>query len=125
MNPHYNPYSDLNSPHSPGSDNNNYPPLGHHNGHSTLSQMDGHHQGFHHINNNGTNVKHCAGCGGKLNFFSSILTCPSCVHLSFVQERIFMKFKQKIAFFLPHSPPQSPRFIACIKHFHFHISQVK
>lgn len=65
MNPHYNPYTDLNSPHSPGSDNNNYPPLSHHNGHSTLSQMDGHHhQSFHHMNNNGT-MKHCAGCGGE------------------------------------------------------------
>lgn len=69
MNPHYNPYSDLNSPHSPGSDNNNYPPLSHHNGHSTLSQMDGHHhQSFHHMNNNGT-MKHCAGCGGEYSLF--------------------------------------------------------
>jgi len=67
MNPHYHPYSDLSSPHHPPSpDNNNYHgPLSHHNGHSTLSQMDGHHQGFHHMNNNGT-VKHCAGCGGEL-----------------------------------------------------------
>src|SRR5690349_7335180 len=64
MNPHYHPYSDLSSPHSPSPDNNNYPPLSHHNGHSTLSQMDGHHQGFHHMN--GT-MKSCTGCGGEIH----------------------------------------------------------
>lgn len=71
MNPHYNPYTDLNSPHSPGSDN--YPSLSHHNGH-TLSQMDGHHQSFHHMNNNNGTLKHCAGCGGKefIIIFSTI-----------------------------------------------------
>ena len=34
--------------------------------HNTLSQMDGHHPGFQHMNNNGT-MKHCAGCGGKFS----------------------------------------------------------
>jgi hypothetical protein len=64
MNPHYHPYSDMSSPHPPSPDNN-YPPLGHHNGHSgPLSQMDSHHPGFHQMNNGGQ-PKHCAGCGSE------------------------------------------------------------
>lgn len=81
MNPHYNPYADLNSPHSPGSDN--YPPLSHHNGHSTLSQMDGHHQGFHHMNNNGGAMKHCAGCGGEY-FMTIFLYIKRKIHTFFL-----------------------------------------
>ncbi|CAO1309348.1 unnamed protein product [Diamesa serratosioi] len=89
MNNHYHPYSDMTSPHhTPSPDNNNYHPMNHHNGHNTLSQMDGHHPGFQHMNNNGT-MKHCAGCGGKImeRFFlhaldrywhNSCLKCSCC-----------------------------------------------
>ncbi|ETN65284.1 hypothetical protein AND_002951 [Anopheles darlingi] len=107
MNPHYHPYSDLSSPHSPSPDNaGSYAQLTpHHNGHgggggggggggngpnNMVSQMDGQ-QGFHQMNsgNGGGPVKHCAGCGGKITerFFlhaldrywhNSCLKCSCC-----------------------------------------------
>lgn len=73
MNPHYHPYSDLSSPHSPSPDNNSYSQLtSHHNGHGggggggggPMQQMDGQ-QNFHQMNNNSGPIKHCAGCGRK------------------------------------------------------------
>lgn len=64
MNPHYNPYADLSSPHPPSPDNNNYATgmgIGgvHHNGHGTILQQ----QGFHQLSNNSSSMNKCAGCG--------------------------------------------------------------
>lgn len=72
MNPHYHPYAELSSPHPPSPDNNNYPSHGHHNGHGpAMNLIEGHHQGFHQMNNNHL-MKHCAGCSGK--YFISYLS---------------------------------------------------
>ncbi len=73
MNPHYHRYAELSSPHPPSPDNNNYPQMGggghHHNGHGpTMNPIEGHQQGFHHINNNNLPIKQCAGCAGNLIF---------------------------------------------------------
>ncbi|BES88491.1 LIM domain only 4 [Nesidiocoris tenuis] len=87
MNPHYHPYTELPSPHSPppdGAYSNGHhvmggggPPHEHH--HHPVAgpfppHIHHHHQHQHHINNNNNNnttgttggVKVCAGCGGKI-----------------------------------------------------------
>lgn len=74
MNPHYHRYAELSSPHPPSPDNNNYPQMGggghHHNGHGpTMNPIEGHQQGFHHLNNNNLPIKQCAGCAGNVNTF--------------------------------------------------------
>ncbi|CAH1391810.1 unnamed protein product [Nezara viridula] len=58
MNPHYHPYSELPSPHSPPPDAGGYA-----NGHHVEHHFPHHHH-HHHGNNGG--VKVCAGCGGKI-----------------------------------------------------------
>lgn len=71
MNPHYLPYADLSSPHSPSPDNNNYSmAMGiggglHHNGHGAIMQQ----QGFHQLNNNSPLMNKCAGCGCEYIIF--------------------------------------------------------
>lgn len=86
MNPHYHPYTELSSPHSPPPDGASYGGMS--NGH-VMSHQGGHpafptppphqhhplhhHHHHHHMNNNTNSnnqncatVKVCAGCGGKI-----------------------------------------------------------
>ncbi|XP_077284782.1 LIM domain transcription factor LMO4.2 [Arctopsyche grandis] len=69
MNPHYHPYSELNSPHPPSPDGGPYPL----NGHPPSSYAHPHHAQHHaahhlphHNNNNSPALRQCAGCGGKI-----------------------------------------------------------
>ncbi|XP_046676885.1 LIM domain transcription factor LMO4-A isoform X2 [Homalodisca vitripennis] len=93
MNPHYHPYTELSSPHSPPPDNSSYhggqsnghghvlPHPAHHEHHHPHPAFQPphhplHHHHHHHMNNNNNNnnnnnqncgsVKVCAGCGGKI-----------------------------------------------------------
>lgn len=74
----YHPYGDIQSPHPPSPDNNNYASsmsIGntgahHHNGHAQLmSSIGGQQQGFHQINNNNAMMNKCAGCGSKFHHY--------------------------------------------------------
>lgn len=65
MNPHYHPYSELPSPHSPPPDAGGYA-----NGHHVEHHFPHHHH--HHGNNGG--VKVCAGCGGNYHFILYLLS---------------------------------------------------
>ncbi|XP_037038909.1 LIM domain transcription factor LMO4 [Bradysia coprophila] len=108
MNPHYHRYAELSSPHPPSPDNNNYPQLSggghHHNGHGpTMNPIEGHQQGFHHLNNNNLPIKQCAGCSGKITeryflqaldrfWHNSCLKCQCCnVQLADIGSSCFTK----------------------------------
>lgn len=99
MNPHYHRYAELSSPHPPSPDNNNYPQMGggghHHNGHGpTMNPIEGHQQGFHHINNNNLPIKQCAGCSGN----ESHIFCYSKLNLWFNLESFYYRKNYRTIF---------------------------